>query len=105
MRIILINVVSLDGRFTKWDGNNIYEWSSPEDFKFFQKTKSENNLLVMGSGTFDQVKDIEKAGLKPEKNRLRIVMTRNPLKYKSFTVPGQLEFTSETPSELAMRLR
>lgn len=104
MKVILINVSSLDGRFTKWDGKNIYEWSSSEDFVFFQKTKLENNLIVMGSGTFDHVKDIKKAGLKPEKGKLRVVMTRNPNKYKKFQVKDQLEFSSESPKELTKRL-
>lgn len=104
MKTILINVASLDGRFTKWKGKNIYEWSSDEDFAFFLKTKSENNLLVMGSSTFDHVRKIDKAGLKPEKERLRVIMTKNPAKYKKFEVPGQMEFSSETPKDLVKRL-
>lgn len=104
MKIILINVTSLDGRFTKWKGKNIYEWSSSEDFAFFQKTKLENNLIVMGSATFDHVRRIEKAGLKPEKERLRVIMTKNPKKYKKFEVPGQMEFRSDTPKLLVKRL-
>lgn len=104
MKIILINVSSLDGRFTKWSGSNIYEWSSKEDFDFFQKTKKENNLIVMGSGTFEKVKDIRKAGLKPEKERLRIVLTKNPSTYKKFEVKNQLEFSKESPRELVKRL-
>ena len=104
MKIILINVSSLDGRFTKWNGSNIYEWSSREDFDFFKKTMSENNLIIMGSGTFDKVRTNKKAGLKPEKERLRIVMTKNPENYKKFEVPGQLEFSNETPKKLIKRL-
>lgn len=104
MKIILINVSSLDGRFTKWKGQNIYEWSSEEDFAFFTKTKLENNLVVMGSSTFDHVRKIDKADLKPEKERLRVIMTKNPAKYKRFEVPGQMEFSSETPEELVKRL-
>lgn len=104
MKIILINVSSLDGRITKWKKQNIYEWSSPEDFAFFLKTKSENNLLVMGSNTFDHVRKIDKAGLKPEKERLRIVMTKNPAKYKKFEVVEQIEFSNNTPKDLVKRL-
>lgn len=104
MKVILIDVSSLDGKLTKWTGNNIYEWSSDEDFKNFQKVKKANNLLVMGSGTFDKVKDVEKAGLKAEKERLRIVLTQNPTKYKKFSIPGQLEFSNESPKSLIARL-
>src|SRR3989344_3357455 len=104
MKVILINVSSLDGRFTKWKGKNIYEWSSSEDFAFFQKTKHENNLIVMGSATFDHVRKIDKAGLKPEKGRLRVIMTKNPAEYKNFEVPGQMEFRSDSPKELVKHL-
>jgi len=103
MKVILIDVSSLDGKLTKWSENNIYKWSSKEDFEHFQKVKSENNLLVMGSGTFEKVKDIEIAGLKAEKERLRIVLTKNPEKYKQFEVSGQLEFTNEKPKDLLSR--
>ena len=104
MKIVLIDVSSLDGKLTKWTGNNIYEWSSPEDFVHFKKTISQNNLIVMGSGTFDQVKDIEKAGLKAEKERLRIILTRDPKKYSRFVVAGQMEFNNESPEVLISRL-
>jgi len=104
MKIILIDVSSLDGKLTKWKGNDIYEWSSREDFMHFQKVKSENNLIVMGSGTFDKVRDIENAGLKPEKERLRIIMTAKPEKYRKYSVPGQMEFSDEAPVELVNRL-
>jgi dihydrofolate reductase len=104
MKIILIDVSSIDGKLTKWTGNNIYEWSSPEDFANFQKIKSENNLLVMGSGTFEKVKNVDKAGLKAEKGRLRIVLTSKPDAYKQFSVPGQLEFWDKTPTALVKKL-
>lgn len=104
MKVVLIDVSSLDGKLTKWTGDNIYEWSSDEDFKNFQKVKKANNLLVMGSGTFEKVKDVEKAGLKAEKNRLRVILTQHPTKYKKFAVPGQLEFSNETPQALVKRL-
>ncbi|KKR76897.1 MAG: Dihydrofolate reductase [Candidatus Levybacteria bacterium GW2011_GWA2_40_8] len=104
MKVILINVSSLDGRFTKWKGKNIYEWSSSEDFAFFQKTKLENNLIVMGSTTFDHVRKIGKAGLKPEKERLRIIMTKNPSKYKEFEIPDQMEFKNLSPKQLIKHL-
>ena len=104
MKIILINVSSIDGKLTKWARDNIYEWSSPEDFAHFQKVREQHNLLVMGSKTFDAVKDIEQAGLKPEKERLRIIMTSKPTDYRECAIPGQLEFSDETPSQLVKRL-
>lgn len=104
MKIVLIDVSSIDGKLTKWTGSNIYEWSSKEDFANFKNVMSQNNLVVMGSGTFDQVRKIESAGLKPEKERLRIILTHSPSKYAKFIVPGQMEFSSETPKQLIKRL-
>lgn len=91
-------VSSLDGKITKGDSSNIYEWTSPEDQNYFADLIKSNNLIVMGSATFDAVKP------KPQKNKLRIVLTRSPQKYSEFAVSGQLEFTSETPPELVNRL-
>ncbi len=105
MKVVLIDVSSIDGKLTKWTGNNIYEWSSPEDFANFKKVISQNNLVVMGSGTFDKVKDNKNAGLKAEKERLRIILTKNPKKYSKFAVPGQMEFSDETPKQLITRLK
>lgn len=98
MKIILIDVMSLDGKLTKWKDSNIYAWSSPEDFVHFSKIRDANNLLVMGSGTFEAVRP------QPEKERLRIILTNNPNKYISSCRTGQLEFTSEQPEQLIKRL-
>ncbi|MGH7204420.1 MAG: dihydrofolate reductase family protein [Candidatus Levyibacteriota bacterium] len=104
MKIIALEVISLDGKFTRWTGKNIYEWSSPEDYEHFVKVRSQNNLLVMGSETFLKVKDNPQAGLKAEKGRLRVVMTRTPQKFKQFTIPGKIEFTNKPPREVVADL-
>ena len=98
MKIILLDVMSLDSKLTRWKEKNIYKWSSHEDYQHFCRAREENNLLVMGSGTFNAVRPM------PEKERLRIVMTTQPEKYKKFMVNGQLEFTNEKPKELVKRL-
>jgi len=104
MNVTLIDVSTVDGKLTKWTDANIYEWSSPEDFAHFRKTLTEYNLVIMGSGTFNGIKDNPKSGFKPEKERLRIVLTRTPEKYKQFAVNGQLEFSAESPQALLKRL-
>ena len=101
---MLINVSSLDGKLTKWKGSNIYEWSSAEDFAHFKQTLSQHSLIVMGSGTFDGVKDNPKAGLKPEKERLRVILTSKPQNYTQYVVPGQMEFSADTPETLIKKL-
>ena len=98
MKVILIDVASVDGKLTKGNSATIHDWTSQEDATHFQKVKSENNLLVMGSGTF------EKADIKPEKERLRIVLTETPEKYMQYEILNELEFSNETPKELIKRL-
>lgn len=100
MKIIALEVVSLDGKSTKWTEKNIYEWSSPEDFAHFVNVRSQHNLLLTSSETFNAVKDITHVGLKAEEERLRIIMTRTPERYKQYEVPGQLEFVSGSPSKI-----
>jgi dihydrofolate reductase len=58
----------------------------------------------MGSETFLQVKDIEKAGLIAEKDRLRVIMTSTPKKFQKYAVPGQIEFTDESPKQIVSNL-
>ena len=98
MKIILLDVSSIDGKITKGQGNDISEWSSVEDFEHFSKVREENNLLVMGSGTFEAVHP------QPEKERLRIVLTSRPKKYEKFFVSGQIEFTNKSPKMLVNQL-
>lgn len=99
MKIILIDVISLDGKLTKWDQHDTQKWASKEDHEHFLNTIKQHEVLIMGSGTFDAIRT------KPEKGRLRIVMTKNPYKYLGFREPGQLEFTDETPEQLVLRLK
>lgn len=86
MKVILAAVCSLDGKITKWQGNLASDFASLEDQELFSQIKLQNNLLIMGSNTYDAVSP------KPEKERLRIVLTSNLKKYQKFEIPGQLEF-------------
>lgn len=101
MKITLIAVSSLDGKITKWDDSqDVSSWASPEDQEFFVSMIQKHKVLVMGRKSYDAVKH----RLKLDENRLRIVMTSTPEKYKCDVVPGKLEFTSESPVELVHRL-
>ena len=52
----------------------------------------------MGSNTFN----FEPVS-KPDPNHLLVIMTSHPSKYKSYEILGQLEFSSESPVNLAKR--
>jgi dihydrofolate reductase len=97
MKTILIFVSSLDGKVTKWGEPNVRSWSSHQDQDYYKNVWNESRLIIMGSATFNA------DTFNPSPNHLIIVMTSQPDRYKSFQVPGQMEFTSETPVELSSR--
>ncbi|HVZ11530.1 MAG TPA: dihydrofolate reductase family protein [Patescibacteria group bacterium] len=100
MKITLVAVTSLDGCITYGDETDIYKWTSPEDQDFFFKKIQESKLIIMGSGTYEVIK----SNIQHSANRLRVVLTKHPEKYKKDEINGQLEFSDEMPSQLINRL-
>lgn len=100
MKVTMVMLVSVDGKTTRGYNRNVYSWSSVEDKKHFFSLIKKNNLIVMGRSTYIASRPI----IKLEQKKLRIVLTRNPQKYESQSVRGQLEFTDETPADLVSRL-
>jgi dihydrofolate reductase len=98
MKIILVFVSTLDGKVTKWGDPKVKKWSSSEDKKYFRKVWNDARLIVMGSNSF------KAESVNPIRNHLLIVMTHQPHYYKSFSVPGKIEFSDESPVQLASRL-
>lgn len=101
MKIIMVAVVSANGKLTKGDNPHIYEWTSKEDQEFFSSLVRDAKLIVMGSTTYEAVR----ANLKHKEGRLRIVLTSNPQKFEDQKINGQLEFSPESPNELVERIR
>lgn len=97
MKIVLVFVATLDGKITKWGDPFVRKWSSKEDQDYFTNLWNNAHLIVMGSKTYDA--DM----LKPSPHRLAVVMTTNPLRYKQLEIPGQLEFSNNTPEEIVAR--
>jgi dihydrofolate reductase len=98
MKTILIFVSTLDGKITKWGEPLVKLWSSHQDQDYYKKIWNESQLIVMGSNTFN-------AGSFPSSKPQLIIMTRNPEKYESLKIPGQIEFTNESPVELSDRFK
>jgi dihydrofolate reductase len=98
VKVTLIFVTTLDGKVTKWGDPHVFRWSSKEDQSYFKKTWNDAKCIIMGSGTFkfDPVK--------PSPERLLTIMTHSPEYYEKYHVPGQLEFTSESPANICARL-
>jgi len=99
MKTILIFVSSLDGKITKWGNPKIRSWSSKGDQDYFDAIWSDTRVIIMGSGTYNP------DPVKPGSKHLFIVMTRQTEKYNSEEVPGQLEFTNESPVHLVTRFK
>lgn len=101
MKVILVMVQTINGKTTKGNDPDIYKWTSKEDANFFFSLLKKHTLIVMGSGTYDAARK----KIKPVKGQLRIILTRNPKKYKSEEVPGQLEFRNVSPKKLLGELQ
>lgn len=98
MHITLVMAASIDGKITDGDGAHLK--TSDEDVKLLASIKEEATLIIMGRRTFESARPF----MKLSKKTLRVVLTRNPEKFKDSTVSGQLEFTDEKPAELIHRL-
>jgi dihydrofolate reductase len=99
IKVILAIVASLDGKTTKGDIINQYKWASKEDQEHFFSLISSNNLIVMGRKTYEASKPV----IKLEKGKQRIVLTKNPEKFKKDEVEGQLQFSGESVQALIKR--
>lgn len=100
MKLILLQVSSLDGITSQGGNEDHHSWTSKEDQDFFYSTFETMPLIIMGSNTYKAAKDF----MKHREGRVRIVLTRTPEKYDSEKIPGQLEFSNENPKELLERL-
>ena len=96
----MVMLMTVDGKTTQGDNENIYTWTSLEDQKHFFSLIKKNNLIVMGRKTFEASRPV----IKLEKGKLRIVLTHHPEKYSKESVKGQLEFSNETPEKLVKRM-
>jgi dihydrofolate reductase len=99
MKTIMIFVSSLDGRITRWGNPMIRSWSSKSDQEHFDAIWKDTHVILMGSGTYNP------DPVKPVSRHLFVVLTRQPERYKSREVPGQLEFTDDPPLVLMERFK
>lgn len=99
MKVVLIMVMSLDGKTTLGSRSGA-SWASEEDQRHFAACIQESDIVVMGSNTYEAAKPFMVLSSSPH----RIVMTHEPEKFSRDAVPGQLEFTDESPEALLNRL-
>lgn len=94
MKKVLVFVTTLDGKITHWGEPNVKTWSSKEDQQYFKKIWDESSITVLGSNSFNV------GPIKATPANHFVVMTRTPAKYNEHEVPGQLEFSDQTPAQI-----
>lgn len=99
MKVILVFVASLDGKVTKWDDPHVRDWTSKQDQEYYKQIWKDAQLIIMGSNTFMAEKFL------PSRQHLLLVMTKNISKYKEYEIPGQIEFTDNSPKELVEKFQ
>lgn len=99
MKVILLTVVTINGKTTRNTEKNIYTWTSSDEQKIFFKKLEKAQAIVMGAKTYESARHL----IKHKKGRLRVVLTRNLRKYAKDAVFGFLEFTKESPREIYNR--
>jgi dihydrofolate reductase len=103
---ILLAVVSLDGCLTRHDAVGASGLSSEADQQHFLTTLATCDASICGRATYDGERDrLQRIVRRGDSKRRRIVMTRQPDRYAADAIPGLLEFTSATPSEILDDLR
>ena len=102
MHVVLFAAQSLDGRITR-QATAGDAFASDADRTHFREAIRACDACVMGGATYD----LSKHRMRPQAfpGLRRVVWTRSPEAREAEAIPGVLEFTRETPSETAARLR
>lgn len=100
MNITLIMVATVNGKITHGFDPDVTQWTSKEDQELFATIKKQHRLIVMGSHTYE--KNLQR--IHATEGILRVILTKNPSAFSKNTIPGQLEFSDETPTQLVGRL-
>ena len=98
-RVVLVAATSVNGKITRGDDPHVSDWTSEEDKERFAEIRAAAKVIIIGRKTFEVVNP------KPSRDKLRVVLTNTPEKFKEYEVKGQLEFTNENPGELVERLK
>jgi len=95
MHVVLIAVISLDGRITP-PGKAGPGFASAEDYKWFRSALKQFSCSVLGRETFAQLQHEGIPSVEP--GRDRVVMTRKPAVHSDEHVPDAVEFTAASPA-------
>ncbi len=94
IKTILVMAISADGFITK-HSSGLVDWTSKEDKKHFVQITKETGVIIYGRKTYSTFG-------KPLPERLNVIMTGSPDKYKSEA--NLLEFTNQSPLQILENL-
>ena len=100
MKIILVAVMSANGKITAGKNTRVYDLSSKEDRYYFSALIKKSKLVIMGRKTYIEAR----AHMILSPKTLRVVMTKRPDTYRKQAVSGELEFTNQSPKKLIGKL-
>lgn len=92
----MVVATTLNGKITQGDKGGS-SWTSKEDSEFLDKIEKQNNLIIMGSKTFEISYNLQHL---PVSDKLHIIMTHNKSKYANYQKNGYFEFTDQNPKEI-----
>ncbi len=90
MKVSLLAAISVDGRIAE-NSDQLADWTSKEDKKFFVAKTKEAGVLVMGRKTYETIG-------RPLPGRLNVIMTRDTSGREN--IADSLEYTSQSPQEI-----
>lgn len=96
MEVSVAVVTSLDGKMTRGQETDVHLWTSAEDQKRFHELRDSHDVLVMGSNTYELMRE----SMQHNTGRLRVILTSRPEHYASEEIPGQLEFHNKATLNL-----
>lgn len=94
MKITLVAAMSADGRIAT-HRDQLTDWTSQEDKRFFVMKTKEAGVVIMGRRTFQTIGE-------PLPERLNVIMTRQETPFDD--VPGVVESTNESPNAVVRSL-
>lgn len=95
MHITLLVAMSVDGRIGTGP-DQLTDWTSAEDKRFFVLKTKEAGVVIMGRRTFQTIGE-------PLPDRLNVIMTHQEAPFDD--VPGVLECTGESPHAVVRSLQ
>ena len=96
MKTILAAVISLDGKITKHNEDDLHSWVSTEDQEHFSRLVDNSDAIIIGRKTYE----LMRGNIEHREGLLRLIITSKPDDFSSETVPGQIEFIKADPASI-----